>query len=159
MVAIACIGVRIRTRHVEHAGPTEAGETVGSSSCGIQLSPRGGTTQMISDCRPHTNRKDFRQGRRRKPAANGPSVGTLAVGPPIAAPRTGNGHTDLLCYLWPGQAYQLQRTSRAQPPDRGRPSPLCPDTRYNAGRPGTAVLSRDSRDSPTYGVARGTSMV
>ena len=45
------------------------------------------------------------------------------------------------------------------PRDRGRPSPLCPDTRYNAGRPGTAVLSRDSRDSPTYGVARGTSMV
>jgi hypothetical protein len=41
MVAIARIGVLIGSRHVEHAGPTEGGETVGSSSCGNKLSPGG----------------------------------------------------------------------------------------------------------------------
>ena len=41
IVAIACISVRIRTRHVKHAGPTESGETVGGSSGGSQLGPGG----------------------------------------------------------------------------------------------------------------------
>ena len=41
MVAIACIVVAIGARHMEHAGPTEGGETVGRSSCGSQLSPGG----------------------------------------------------------------------------------------------------------------------
>jgi hypothetical protein len=34
IVAIACSGVRIGTRHVKHLGTTEGGESVGGSSCG-----------------------------------------------------------------------------------------------------------------------------
>ena len=30
--------------------------------------------------------------------------GPWRPGSPVAAPRAGNRHTDLLCYLWPGQA-------------------------------------------------------
>ena len=55
MVAVTCIGVRIRTRHVEHAGPTEGGETVGRSSGGSQLSPGGRSAEMISDGRSDAN--------------------------------------------------------------------------------------------------------
>jgi hypothetical protein len=57
MVAIACIGVRIRTRQVEQSGPTKGGETVGSSSCGNKLSPGRGPTQMITDRCLDGNRK------------------------------------------------------------------------------------------------------
>ena len=57
MVAIARIGVAIRTRHMEHAGTTESGETMGRSSCSSQLSPAGCSTEMINDGRPDTNRK------------------------------------------------------------------------------------------------------
>ena len=35
---------------------------------------------------------------------------------------------------------------------------LCLDTRYNARRLGSALVSRGSRDTPTCGVASGTSM-
>jgi hypothetical protein len=34
---------------MKHAGLTEGGETVGGSSCGCQLSPGGGSTEMISN--------------------------------------------------------------------------------------------------------------
>jgi hypothetical protein len=53
----ACIGVRIGARHMEHAGMTEGGETMGGSSCGSQLSPGGCSTEMISDGRSNANRK------------------------------------------------------------------------------------------------------
>jgi hypothetical protein len=49
IAAITCISVRIRTRHREHAGQTEVGETVGGSSCGGELSPGGCSTEMVSD--------------------------------------------------------------------------------------------------------------
>ena len=39
---VAYIGVHIRGRHVEHAGTTQRGETMGRSPCGSQLTPRGG---------------------------------------------------------------------------------------------------------------------
>ena len=32
IVTVACVGVRIRARHVEHAGTTEGGETVRGSA-------------------------------------------------------------------------------------------------------------------------------
>ena len=47
--SIARIGVRIGARHVQHASPTEGGETVGGSSGGGELSSGGGSTKMISD--------------------------------------------------------------------------------------------------------------
>ena len=56
IVAIARNGVRVSARHVQHAGTTEGGEAVGGSSCGSQLSPCGGSTQMISDGCPDANR-------------------------------------------------------------------------------------------------------
>jgi hypothetical protein len=46
--AVARIRVR-RARHVKHASTTECGETVGGSSCGGELSSRGGAPEMISD--------------------------------------------------------------------------------------------------------------
>jgi hypothetical protein len=38
-------------------GTTQSGETVGGSSCGGELSPGRGTTEMINDRRPDANRK------------------------------------------------------------------------------------------------------
>jgi hypothetical protein len=55
--AITCIGVRVRPRHVEHTGKTEGGETVGGSSRSSELSPGGGSTEMISDGCTDTNRE------------------------------------------------------------------------------------------------------
>jgi hypothetical protein len=57
IVAVACIVVRIRTRHVEHAGPTEGGETVGRASCGSELSTGGHSAEIISDGCTTANRK------------------------------------------------------------------------------------------------------
>ena len=57
IAAITCISVRIRTRHREHAGQTDVGETVGGSSCSIQLSTAGGSTEMISNRRSDANRE------------------------------------------------------------------------------------------------------
>jgi len=49
IVAIARIAVR--TWYVKHTGTTQGGETVGGSSGSRQLSPGGGSTEMISDGR------------------------------------------------------------------------------------------------------------
>jgi hypothetical protein len=49
IVPIACIGARIGTRHVKQAGTTEGGETVESSPGSVELSPGGGSSEMISD--------------------------------------------------------------------------------------------------------------
>jgi hypothetical protein len=57
IAAIACMGVRVRTRHVEHAGTTASAEAVGGSSCGGQLSPGRSSTEMISDGCTYANRK------------------------------------------------------------------------------------------------------
>jgi hypothetical protein len=42
IVAIACLGVRIGARHMEHAGTTQRGETVGGSSCAAYRTARVG---------------------------------------------------------------------------------------------------------------------
>ena len=104
IVAITCIGVRIGARHMEHAGTTEGGETVGGSSCSSQLSPGGRSAEMISDGRSDANRKVLIKcvGENLLPTAQ--AWGLWRPGPPVAAPGTGNRHIDLLCYLWPGQA-------------------------------------------------------
>ena len=89
---------------MEHAGTTEGGETVGGSSGSSQLSPGGGSTEMISDGCPDANRKVLVKcvGENLLPTAQ--AWGLWRPGPPVAAPGTGNRHTDLLCYLRPGQA-------------------------------------------------------
>jgi hypothetical protein len=57
MVAISSIVVAIGARHMEHAGTTDGGETVGGSSCSSQLGTGGRSTEMISDGCADANRK------------------------------------------------------------------------------------------------------
>ena len=104
IVAVACIVVSIGARHMEHAGSTESGETAGCSSGGGELSPGGGSAEMISDGRSDTNRKVLvkRVGEHLLPTAQ--ARGLWRPGPPVAAPGTGNRHLDLFCHLIPGQA-------------------------------------------------------
>jgi hypothetical protein len=57
IVAIACIRLRIGSRHMKHASTVKGGETVGGSSrCG-ELSPGGGSAEMISDGCLYADRK------------------------------------------------------------------------------------------------------
>jgi hypothetical protein len=103
IVAVACIGVRL-ARHVEHAGTTEGCETVGGSSCGGELSPCRGPSEMISDCRSDTNGEVLvkRVGEHLLQTAQ--PLGLGRPGSAVAAPGTGDRHIDLLRYLRPGQA-------------------------------------------------------
>ena len=85
-------------------GATQGDETVGGSSCGGELSPGRRSTKMISYGRTDTKCKVLieRLGENLLPTAQAWKL--RRPGPPVAAPGTGNRHTDLLCYLWPGQA-------------------------------------------------------
>jgi hypothetical protein len=56
IVAITYIGVRL-VRHVKHTGTAEGSEAVGGSACGSQLSPCGGSTEMVSDRRSDADRE------------------------------------------------------------------------------------------------------
>ena len=49
IVTITYIGVRLGARHAKNTGTTKSRETVSGSSCGGQLSSRGGAAEMISD--------------------------------------------------------------------------------------------------------------
>jgi hypothetical protein len=102
--AIACIGVPIGTRHVEHAGTTEGGETMGGSSGSGELDAGGGSTEMIGDGCSYANRKVLIKsvGENLLPTAQ--AWRFWRSDPLIAAPDTGNGHIDLFCYLSPGPA-------------------------------------------------------
>ena len=108
IVAVACIGVRIGARHVKHAGTTEGGETVGGSSCGSELSPGGGSAEMISDGCSDANRKVLVKGVGENLLPTAQAWGLWRPGPPVAAPGTGNSHIDLFCHLSPGQALVTQ---------------------------------------------------
>ena len=57
IIPIACVVVRLSSRHVQHLGTTQPGETVGGSSGTNQLGPGRGSTEMISDGRSDTNGK------------------------------------------------------------------------------------------------------
>jgi hypothetical protein len=93
-----------RTRHVEHAGTTEAGETVGGSSGSCEFSSGGCSAEMISNACPDADGKVLIKGicENLLPAAQAWRLGWS--GPPVAAPSAGNGHIDMFCYLIPGQA-------------------------------------------------------
>ena len=77
---------------------------MGGSSCSSQLSPGGRSTEMISDGCTDTNREVLvkRVGENLLPTAQ--AWGPWRPGPPVAAPGTRGRHTDLFCYLRPGQA-------------------------------------------------------
>jgi hypothetical protein len=95
---------------VKHAGTTQRGEAVGCSSCSGELRPGGGSAEMISDGCPDTNRKVLvkRVGENLLPSAQSRQL--LRPRSSVAAPRTRNSHTNLLCHLSPGQTLvpQLQ---------------------------------------------------
>jgi hypothetical protein len=160
MVAVACIGVLIGSRQVEHTGPTEGGETVGRSSCGSQLSPGGRSTEMISDRRPDANGKILVEcvGEQLLPTAQ--AWGPRRPGPPVAAPSTRSRHTDLLCHLIPGQALvpELQDLLR-----RRGVSPRTAATQRDASplelladrAPMNAQLDTNLTEGPTLGVQVG----
>lgn len=57
IATIACIVVRIGTRHVQHLGTTKGCETVGGSSSSRELDPGGRSTKMINDGRTDANRE------------------------------------------------------------------------------------------------------
>jgi len=139
---------------------TIAGETVGGSSCGGQLSPGGRTTEMISDGRSDANGKVLIKGvgQHLLPSAGGVEA--------WAAVRFGSGSRhrkpsfDLLGNLIPGQALvaQLQdllcgggmsgRTARTHR-DTGALE-LFPDR-----APMNAQLGTDLAQGPTLGIQVG----
>ena len=104
MVPIAGMIIRVGARHVKHTDPTLRGQTVSGSSCGSELSPSGGSTEMISDSRPDANRKVLIKGVREHLLPTAQAWRLWRAGPAVPAPGTGNRHIDLFCYLWPGQA-------------------------------------------------------
>jgi hypothetical protein len=80
IVAVACTGVRIGTRHVKDAGTARDSQTMGCSSGGGELSPGGGSPEMISDGCSYANGMVLGPGRRRALVATGPTVAALAAG-------------------------------------------------------------------------------
>ncbi len=57
IVAVACVGVLIGARHVQHRGRTKGGEIVGCSSGSSELSSGGCSAEMVSDRRSDANRQ------------------------------------------------------------------------------------------------------
>jgi hypothetical protein len=96
IVTITYIGVRLGARHVKHTGTTKSGETVGGSSCGGELSSRGGAAEMISDGCTYTNCKVLIKGVGENLLPPAQSWGLWRPRPPVAAPGTGDRHIDLL---------------------------------------------------------------
>ena len=136
---------------------------MGGSSCGSQLSPGGGSTEMISDRRSDANRKVLVKcvGENLLPTAQ--AWGLWRPGPPVAAPGAGDRHIDLLCYLWPGQALVTQLK------DLLRGSRMSGSTAATHGDAGTAKLlahggrsdaqlGTDLAQGPTLGVQVGCTL-
>jgi hypothetical protein len=93
---------------VKHAGTTLARETVSGTSGSSELSPGGGSTEMISDGCTDPNGKVLieRVGEHLLPAAQ--ASGLWRPGLPVVAPGAGNRHIDLFGHLIPGQASVAQ---------------------------------------------------
>ena len=89
---------------MEHAGTTEGGETAGGSSRGGELSPGGGSAEMISDGCPYANRKVLVKGVGEYLLPTAQAWGLWWPGPPVAAPCTRDSHIDLFCHLIPCEA-------------------------------------------------------
>jgi hypothetical protein len=76
----------------------------GSSSCSSQLSPCGGSAEMIGDGRSDTDGKVLVKGVGENLLPTTRALGFRRLRPPVAAPSTGNSHTDLFRDLIPAQA-------------------------------------------------------
>jgi len=89
---------------VQYAGTTEGGETVGGSSGGGEFGSGGRSTKMISDRCPYANGKVLIKsiGENLLPTAQ--AWRRWWPRPLVAAPCTGNSHTDLFGDLAPGLA-------------------------------------------------------
>ena len=108
IVTVACMGIRVRSRHVKHASTVEGGETVGGSSSSGQLGPGGCSAEMISDGCSYANREVLIKGVGENLLPTARSGRLCRFGPSVAAPGTRNRHTDLFCDLVPGQASVAQ---------------------------------------------------
>ena len=104
IAAVARSVVGIGARYMEHAGTTDGGEAVDSTSCGSELSPGWGSPEMISDGSSDANGKVLVEGVGENQLPTARAWGLWWPGPPIAAPSTGNRHPDLFCHLRPGHA-------------------------------------------------------
>ena len=102
---ITTILIVIGARHVKHTGTTEARETVGGSPGSVQLSPGGGSTEMISDGRSDPNSMVLVEGVSKNLLPTSQGWGLWRPSPAVAAPGTGHRHADLFCHLTPGQAF------------------------------------------------------
>jgi hypothetical protein len=68
----------------------------------------GGSTEMINDGRSNAHRKVLVKCIDQNLLPSAQPWGHWRPGPPIAAPGTGHGHIDLLCYLGPGRSLVTQ---------------------------------------------------
>jgi hypothetical protein len=89
-------------------------------------------------------------GRSRRRTTCCPTVRGARSTTPRSKARPGRDPSTMVCVN-----HRFPRLLRYQPMVRS----LCLDTRYNARRFGSALVSLGSRDPPTYGVASGTSRV
>jgi hypothetical protein len=159
IVAVASIGVGIGARHVQHAGTAEGGETVGGSSCGGEFSSGRRSTKVISDSCSYADCKVLikRVGEYLLPSAQ--TWGLWRPGPPVAAPRAGNRHINLLGHLIPGQALVAQLQDLLCGSGMGRSAAAHGDAGSAKlmayGRPGNAQLGTDLAQGPTLGVQVG----
>jgi hypothetical protein len=157
IVAVACIVIGIGAWHVKEARYVGRGETVGGSSGGSQLSPCGGSTQMISDGCPDANRTVLVKSVGEDLLPTAQPLGLRRPRLPVAAPCTGNRHIDLFSHLIPGQALvtELQdllggggvsRRAAATHGDAGLAKLMA------HGGQGNAQLGTDLAQGPTLGV-------
>jgi hypothetical protein len=108
IVAIACIVFAIGAGDVEYAGTTEGGETIGGSSGSSELSSSGDSTEMITDGRPHANRKVLvkRIGGNLLPTTQAWGFGRPC--PPVPAPHAPERVIPTCC----ATSFQVRRWSR-----------------------------------------------
>ena len=102
--SVARIVVAFGARHVQHLGTTDVGETVGGSSCGVELSPSRRSSEMISDGRSDTNSKVLVKGVGEHLLPTAQAWGRRLMCSPVATPRTRTSHTHLFCDFGPVQA-------------------------------------------------------
>jgi hypothetical protein len=104
IASVARIVVAFGARHVQHLGTTEGGETMGGSSCRVELSPSRRSSEMISDGRSDTNREVLMERVSEHLLPTAQPWGRRLMCSPVATPRTRTSHTHLFCDLGPVQA-------------------------------------------------------
>jgi hypothetical protein len=108
MGAIACIVVGIGAGHMEDAGTTLRGVTVGGSSRGVELSSAGGSSEMIGDGCTDANCKVLVESVSKDLLPSAQPRRLRRLSPSVAAPSAGDSHPYLFCHLIPGESLVAQ---------------------------------------------------